>query len=122
MLYSLISDDKRYFGTIGATTKFKTRYGESLHVGDIVLKTLGNNYLKHDTISFVVEHQKNEPFIMGIKSSCDYKTGHTNEWIVLKIVKKYYEVDESDTYHGLKAKGLIETYNETIKRKEKSWS
>ena len=77
-----------FYGTVGTYTNYKDKNGRNLFVGDIVkIKSKKTSYTNEQ---YVVLND-GEQFVMGIKDSCDEKTGTIKDWEV-ELICPYNQI------------------------------
>lgn len=80
--------EKEFYGTVGTATNYKDKYGRDLFVGDIVkIKSKKTSYTNEQYV--VLNNGKT--FIMGIKDTCDDKTGIISDWEI-ELICPYNQI------------------------------
>lgn len=85
------------YGELGAPTPYKDKDGVPLYVGDQV-KIRTEDWEPRD-LSTVVDTPEDGPFVMGLRSDCNTKTGAVKSW-ELTWVKSWKELKSGDKVHG----------------------
>lgn len=85
------------FGEVGTPTPYKDKDGVPLYVGDQV-KIREGDYEPGD-LHVVVVTPEDGPFVMGICSDCDPKTGAVKGWELMPA-KSWRELKPGDKIHG----------------------
>ena len=85
------------YGELGAPTPYKDKDGVPLYVGDQV--KIRYEDFGPDDPQVVVETPEDGPFVMGIRSDCNTKTGAVKNW-ELEWKKSWKELAPGDKVHG----------------------
>lgn len=93
----LVDYKDRKYGVEGKITPY-TYKNQTLHVGDIVkIESLRTNFKNEAFICY----DEYGYYIMGVQSACDGK-GNLDNWEIIELVKKYYDVEDNEVCGDLK--------------------
>jgi hypothetical protein len=96
------------YGVVGEKTPFRDCDGKELHTGDVVStrSPKGTDFGN----AFIVKYE-NVYFAMGLRGRFDNESGKIKDWKV-RLIKKYYDVEENEVVDGLKMEFLRDEKDE----------